>query len=127
MVHLFRPARKPRPRGADDEARHIVSRMPASAGLFDGSRGKPGGRPEIPVAAHPGHHPLCPGGHRWASPAIEGIEGAARKVLENHETYVKERLENFGAQADFLGSGQYAGFLATQCGHYGGLVKSMKP
>ncbi len=89
--------------------------------------------PDVPTFVEMGYSVVAPVNYGFLAPkgtpkeVVDRIEGAAKKVLENHEAYLKERLDNFGAQVDFLGSREYAAFLASQYGYYGGLVKSIKP
>ena len=57
---------------------------------------------------------------------IDKIQLAAQKVMENHGAYVKDRLDNFGAQVDFMATREYSTFLRNQYDYYGNMIKSLK-
>ena len=58
---------------------------------------------------------------------IETIYLASKKVVENHETFIDERLSRIGAQIGFMGPEQYATLLTDQQNEYGRILKGMKP
>jgi tripartite-type tricarboxylate transporter receptor subunit TctC len=57
---------------------------------------------------------------------IDKIQSAAQKVMENHGAYVKDRLDQFGAQVDFMATREYSTFLRNQYDYYGRMVRSLK-
>jgi tripartite-type tricarboxylate transporter receptor subunit TctC len=57
---------------------------------------------------------------------VAKIQLAAQKVIENHGGYVKDRLDKFGAQVDFMATREYTIFLSNQYDYYGNMIKSIK-
>lgn len=57
---------------------------------------------------------------------IDSISLAVKKVLENHETYIEDRLTKVGAQARYLSPEEYAAWLRGQNDYFEKVIKGIK-
>ena len=88
--------------------------------------------PDVPTFLEMGYSVVAPVNYGLLAPkgtpkeVVDKIQWAAQKVMENHGAYVKDRLDKFGAQVDFLTTGEYTTFLRNQYDYYGNMIKSIK-
>jgi len=57
---------------------------------------------------------------------VDTIYSAAKKVVENHKTFVVERLDKLGAELGFEGPEEYTDHLAKQHELFSGIFKIVK-
>ncbi|HSR11678.1 MAG TPA: tripartite tricarboxylate transporter substrate binding protein [Thermodesulfobacteriota bacterium] len=88
--------------------------------------------PDVPTFAESGYPVVAPVNYGFLAPAgtspdvIGRIEGAARKAIDTQSSYLQDRLDNFGAQIDFMGSKNYAEFIRSQYKYYGEMIQRIK-
>jgi tripartite-type tricarboxylate transporter receptor subunit TctC len=89
--------------------------------------------PDVPTFVEMGYSVVAPVNYGFLAPqgtpkeVIDKIQLAAKRVIENHGAYVKDRLDKFGAQVDFMPPGEYTTFIRDQYDYYGNMIKSIKP
>jgi len=88
--------------------------------------------PDTPSLVELGYPISCPSPYGLLAPKgtpkeiVEAIYLSAKKVMENHRTYVVERLDKLGAELDFEGPEEYTIHLAKQYELFSDIFKIVK-
>lgn len=57
---------------------------------------------------------------------IETIHLALKKVIENHQAFINDRIEKIGAQVDFMGPAEHEAFLKSQSDYFEKWIRELK-
>lgn len=109
---------------------HIKAGTMRALGVFNEKRVRI--LPDAPSFTEVGYRVIIPGNYGLLAPkgtpkeVVETFQLALKKVVENHKSFLEDRLEKLGAQVGFLGPQEYTEFLRGQYAYYEKVLMGIK-